>query len=116
MKKVSRMALLLLLVAGAAGAALVNVTKANYVVSKVYSDRNALGVDLIQNGPKEVRTEIRLNDDARCYWVRGNGSKDVPMSVSTFMRSAKIGTRISVSGGRDWDGKINASTVWGQQR
>lgn len=114
MRKISKLMVLLLLVGGVAGAALVNVTKANYVVTKIYSDRNALGVDLVENGPQEVRTEIRLNRDAKCYWVRGKGIKDAPMSVSTFMRSVKKGTRVAVTGGRDWDGKINASQVWGQ--
>lgn len=114
MPKSVRSWILLISLVGMASAAIINVTKANYVVTKVYSGRNALGVDLIENGPKEVRTEIRLNRDAKCYWVQPNGARDVPMSVSAFMRSAKKGTRVRVTGGRDWDGKINASHIWGQ--
>ena len=114
MRKLFSLITVLFLIGGAASAALINVDKANYIVTKVYGDRNAFGVDLVQNGAKEVRTEVRLNKDAKCYWVRGTGGKDTPMSVSTFMQSLKKGTRVRVTGGRDWDGKINASEVWGQ--
>ncbi len=114
MRNILRLITILCLIGGVATAALINVDKANYIVTKVYNDRNAFGVDLVQNGAKEVRTEIRLNDDAKCYWIRGNGAKDKPLSVSGFMSSIKKGTRVRVTGGRDWDGKINASEVWAQ--
>lgn len=115
MKKLLGLIVLLLMIGGAAQAALVNVTGANYVVTEVYTGRDAFGVDLIQNGPKEVRTEIRLNRDAKCYWVGGNGKgQDMKVSVSSFIQKLKKGDRVSVNGGRDWDGKINASHVWAQ--
>ncbi|MBX3168331.1 MAG: hypothetical protein KF760_13015 [Candidatus Eremiobacteraeota bacterium] len=104
--------ILLLIGSGLASAALVNVTKANYIVKKVYRDRNAVGVDLVQNGAKEVRTEVRIEEDTKCYWV-GN-RKDTPLSRQAFMNKMAPGTRIRVTGGRDWDGKINASEVWAQ--
>lgn len=105
--------ILLLIGSGLAAAALVNVTKANYIVKNVYLDRNAVGVDLVQNGADEERTEVRIQKDTKCYWV-GN-PKDTPMSVATFMKNVHKGTRIRVTGGRDWDGKINASEVWAQR-
>ena len=97
-----------------ASAAIINVTKANYVVTKVYRDRQAFGVDLIQNGASDTRTEIRLNKDAHCYRVHKGGGRDTPMSIKAFMRSLHKGTRVRVTGGRDWDGKVNASDVWAQ--
>ena len=114
-KQLGLLAVLLLLVGGVSQAALVNVTGANYVVTEVYRDRNAFGVDLVQNGPRETRTEIRLKPNARCYWVvpRGKG-QDQKVSVASFMRNLRKGDRVSVNGGRDWDGKINASHVWAQ--
>ncbi|MBS2036222.1 hypothetical protein JST97_14625 [bacterium] len=105
-------AFLLLIGSGLASAALINVTKANYIVKNVYMDRNAVGVDLVQNGAKEERTEVRIQKDTKCYWVRQN--KDKPMSVQSFMNNLHKGTRIRVTGGRDWDGKINAYEVWAQ--
>jgi hypothetical protein len=105
-------AILLLIGSGIASAAFINVTKANYIVKKVYRDRNAVGVDLVQNGADEVRTEVRIQDDTKCYWVGRN--KDKPMSVQSFMNNMHKGTRICVTGGRDWDGKINAYEVWAQ--
>lgn len=105
--------ILLLIGSGIAAAALVNVTKANYIVKKVYRDRNAVGVDLVQNGADEVRTEVRIQKDTKCYWV--GKQKDTPMSVATFMQNMHTGTRIRVTGGRDWDGKINAYEVWAQR-
>ncbi len=115
MRKLLGLLLLLFVICGAAQAALVNVTDANYVVTEVYRGRDAFGVDLIQNGPKETRTEIRLNRDAKCYWVAANGKgQDRRVSVASFIQNLKKGDRVSVTGGRDWDGKINASHVWAQ--
>lgn len=105
------LSLLLLSVGGSA--AILNVTNANYVVTKVYMDRAAFGCDLIQNGPRDVRVEVRLNDDAKCYWVY-KGSPAVPMNRASFMHNLKKGVRVRVTGGRDWDGQINASEVYGQ--
>ena len=104
--------ILLLIGSGFASAALIEVDKANYIVTKVYSDRNAVGVDLVQNGAEKTRTEVRIQKDTKCYWVGHN--KDKPLSVSAFMRNMRKGTRIRVTGGRDWDGKINAYEVWAQ--
>ena len=98
---------------GVAQAALVNVTGASYVVTVVYPDRIAFGVDLVQNGPKETRTEIRINKQAHCYWVHP-GQRDTEMSVNQFYRNLRKGTRVTVNGARDWDGKINASELWAQ--
>lgn len=104
--------ILLLIGSGLASAALVNVTKANYIVKKVYLDRNAVGVDLVQNGADEERTEVRIEKDTKCYWV--GKQKDTPLTRQAFMGKMAPGTRIRVTGGRDWDGKINAKEVWGQ--
>lgn len=112
MRKLFALLSLLLLSVGVP-AAILNVTNANYVVKTVYLDRAAFGVDLIQNGPREERTEIRLNDDAKCYWVY-KGSSAVPMNRMSFLHQLKKGVRVRVTGGRDWDGKINASEVYGQ--
>jgi hypothetical protein len=94
-------------------AAIINVTGANYVVTTVYQDRIAFGVDLVQNGPKETRTEIRINRKAHCYWVNP-GQKDSELSVDQFYRRLHKGTRVMVNGARDWDGKVNASELWAQ--
>ena len=98
-----------------AQAAIINVTGANYVVTKLYRERKAIGVDLVQNGPEKIRTEIRINKDAKCYRVHPGGGKDTPLTVDAFYNSLHKGSRVRVNGGRDWDGKINASDLWVQE-
>lgn len=100
---------------GAAQAAIINVTGANYIVTKLYPNRESFGVDLVQNGPKKIRTEIRINKNAHCYRVHRGGGPDTPVSRDQFYNMLHKGTRVRVNGGRDWDGKINASDLWAQE-
>ena len=113
MRKLLALFVLVLMTAGVASAALINVTQANYIVTSVDINRHAFGVDLVQNGARNTRTEIRVNKNAKCYWVH-KGRADTPMSVDAFVRNLQKGTRVRVDGGRDWDGKINASDLWAQ--
>lgn len=113
MRRILALFVLILVTAGGASAALINVTGANYIVMNVNINKHSFGVDLVQNGARNTRTEIRVNKDAHCYWVH-KGRADTPMSVDAFVRNLQKGTRVRVDGGRDWDGKINASDLWAQ--
>ena len=113
-KLLALLALVFMVGGGTAMAALVNVTGANYAVTEVFADRHAFGADLVQNGADETRTEVRIKEDAKCYWVGANGGADTPLSRADFISRLKKGTRVKVNGGRDWDGKVNASELWAQ--
>jgi hypothetical protein len=106
--------ILCLLAPTLAEAALVNVTNANYIVTSVDVAKRAFGVDLVQNGARNTRTEIRINRDAKCYWVNHDGSPDTPLTIDQFVRRVHKGTKVRVNGGRAWDNKVNASDLWAE--
>lgn len=113
MKRIIALLALLAIVAGTASAAIINVTKANYIVMSVNRAKREFKCDLVQNGPEEKRVTVRLNKDAKCWRVH-KGRKDIPVSQEQFLNLMHKGTRVAVTGGRDWDGQINASDVWAQ--
>lgn len=98
-----------------AQANIINVNKANYSVTSVDPAARTFGVDLVQNRAAKTRSKVHLKKDAKCWWVMkdsANGPK--ALTQAEFMTQIHKGTRVRVTGGRDWNGDINASEVWGQ--
>ena len=114
MRKILTLLTMVIMLGGMANAAIINVTKANYIVTQVFVAKHAFGADLEQNHARHTRTEIRLNKNVHCYIVHRGGGPDTPVGTNAFLNSLHRGTRVRVTGGRSWDNKINASDVWAE--
>lgn len=113
---------LTLLVAGAAlssgqiaEAQLVVVTSPYRVVS-VDRAQQRIGVALPDANPNKRQTWIYVKPDTRASMRKraGNGFFDEQMSFNGIFDAAQArkGSLIKVHGGRDFDGSIDAKTVW----
>lgn len=58
MRRILALFVLILVTAGGASAALINVTQANYIVVNVNINKHSFGVDLVQNGARNTRTRF----------------------------------------------------------
>lgn len=107
--------LLLLVLAGHAHAALLDVT-GEYVVTEQVRERERLGIALrdADNGGR-TQNWLWVNEDTKvCVrYNMGNGTfRDEVFYGDDAWRLLPPGTQFKVHAGRDWDGTLTAYKIW----
>lgn len=91
--------------------------ESKYRIVEVDQVENRIGVALPDANPNETQTWVYVKPETRASMREyyGNGTfRDEQLSTNGLMNvvDKREGQLIKVHGGRDWDGSIDAKTIW----
>ncbi|MCA9776915.1 MAG: hypothetical protein KC800_09375 [Candidatus Eremiobacteraeota bacterium] len=91
--------------------------ESQYRVVEVDQAENRIGVALPDANPNETQTWVYVKPETRSSMRKYYGDgyfRDEQLSTNGLMNAVeqREGSLIKVHGGRDWDGSIDAKTIW----